>query len=58
MHQHLEQLAENLWTVTELLTPGECEQLIARGEGIGFEAATVPAARPRGREEPGGEEEL
>ena len=37
-------LAVNLWTVADLLTPQECEQLIARGEGLGFEAATVSMA--------------
>lgn len=34
-------IAENLFTVADLLTPAECEQLIERGEGIGFEAASV-----------------
>jgi predicted 2-oxoglutarate/Fe(II)-dependent dioxygenase YbiX len=39
-------IAQNLFTVTGILRPDECEQLIARGEGIGFEAATV--ATPSG----------
>jgi predicted 2-oxoglutarate/Fe(II)-dependent dioxygenase YbiX len=35
------ELAENLLTVSGLLTPEECQELIARGEGIGFEPAEV-----------------
>jgi len=34
-------LAENLFTISDVLSLKECEDLIARGEGIGFEAATV-----------------
>lgn len=34
-------LAENLFNLPNLLTPAECEQLIARGEAMGFEAASV-----------------
>src|SRR4051812_11103555 len=34
-------LAENLFTISDVLSRKECEELIERGEGIGFEAATV-----------------
>jgi len=34
-------LAENLFTVAGILTQQECEELIAKGEAMGFEAATV-----------------
>jgi hypothetical protein len=37
-------IAENLFTVAGLLTPDECRQLIERGEGLGFEAASVAMA--------------
>ena len=37
-------IAENLFTVPGILTREECEEFIARGEGIGFEAATVSIA--------------
>ncbi len=37
-------IAENLFTVSGLLTPAECERLIERGEGMGFEAASVATA--------------
>ncbi|HEX8913839.1 MAG TPA: 2OG-Fe(II) oxygenase [Humisphaera sp.] len=37
-------LAEHLFTIADLLTPDECRQLIARGEGLGFEAASVATA--------------
>jgi predicted 2-oxoglutarate/Fe(II)-dependent dioxygenase YbiX len=35
------QLDPEIWTVSEFLTPDECEHLIARGEALGFEAASV-----------------
>lgn len=37
-------LAEHLFTVTGLLTPAECAELIALGERLGFEAASVATA--------------
>jgi prolyl 4-hydroxylase len=37
-------IAENLFTVAGLLTPAECQQLIDRGEEMGFEAASVATA--------------
>jgi predicted 2-oxoglutarate/Fe(II)-dependent dioxygenase YbiX len=37
-------LADQLFTVSELLTPDECGRLIERGEGMGFEAASVAMA--------------
>jgi hypothetical protein len=37
-------IAENLFTVGNLLTPDECQRLIDRGEGMGFEAASVAMA--------------
>jgi len=40
-HHPRTEIAENLFTVAALLTPEECRQLIDRGEGIGFEAASV-----------------
>jgi predicted 2-oxoglutarate/Fe(II)-dependent dioxygenase YbiX len=41
-------IAENLFTVPEIFGPQECEDFIARGEGIGFGAASVStAAGPR-----------
>lgn len=36
--------AESLFTVADFLTAAECEQLIARGEAMGFEAASVAMA--------------
>jgi len=38
------EIAETLFTVADLLTPAECQQLIERGERIGFEAASVATA--------------
>ena len=38
------EIAETLFTVADLLTPAECQQLIDRGERIGFEAASVATA--------------
>jgi hypothetical protein len=41
-------IAENLFTLDNFLSSDECDQLIARGEALGFEAATVAtAAGPR-----------
>jgi len=37
-------LAENLFAVSGVLSAQECEELMARGEGMGFEAATVSVA--------------
>lgn len=37
-------LAENVFTVAGLLTPEECNELIARGEAIGFQQAHVRTA--------------
>ena len=37
-------IAELLFTVTGLLTPDECRWLIDRGEGLGFEPASVAMA--------------
>jgi predicted 2-oxoglutarate/Fe(II)-dependent dioxygenase YbiX len=37
-------IAEHLFTISDLLTPAECEELIARGERLGFEAASVATA--------------
>ena len=34
-------IAESLFTVPNILTPQECAEFIERGEGIGFESATV-----------------
>src|SRR4051794_8794308 len=34
------ELGENLFTVSGVLSASECEEFIARGEGMGFEAAT------------------
>ncbi|WP_435016410.1 prolyl hydroxylase family protein [Tundrisphaera sp. TA3] len=43
-------LAENVFTVSGLLTPGECRDLIDRGEGLGFRKASVrTASGPRMR---------
>jgi predicted 2-oxoglutarate/Fe(II)-dependent dioxygenase YbiX len=44
-------LGDNLFTLSDLLTPAECRELIARGEGIGFCRAAVrtmsgPQMRP------------
>jgi predicted 2-oxoglutarate/Fe(II)-dependent dioxygenase YbiX len=44
-------LAENVFTVSGILTPEECSQLIERGEALGFERAAVrtssgPQMRP------------
>lgn len=38
------EIAEHLFTVTDLLAPAECQELIARGEAMGFEAASVAMA--------------
>lgn len=37
-------IAENLFTTAGLLTADECRRLIERGEGLGFEAASVAMA--------------
>jgi predicted 2-oxoglutarate/Fe(II)-dependent dioxygenase YbiX len=37
-------LAPNLFTVPNFLSPDECRALIARGESLGFEAASVATA--------------
>lgn len=37
-------IAQRLFTVTDLLTSAECEELIIRGEAMGFEAASVATA--------------
>jgi predicted 2-oxoglutarate/Fe(II)-dependent dioxygenase YbiX len=34
-------LAEHLFTIDGLLSPAECDELVRRGEALGFEAATV-----------------
>lgn len=36
--------ADNLFTIASFLSPEECRELIERGEGIGFEPATVAVA--------------
>ena len=37
-------IAENLFTLPQLLSEAECAQLIARGEALGFEAASITTA--------------
>jgi len=41
MSTHLKRLDSEIWTVQEVLNVSECEEMIQRGERIGFELATV-----------------
>ena len=40
----IQQIASGLFTVADVLNQEECADFIARGEGLGFESATVSAA--------------
>jgi len=41
---NLNQIAPNIWTIDNFLSPEECTKLIATSENIGFDAATINTA--------------
>lgn len=44
MYQQIQQIDENIFTISDIFTRNECSQLIQRAESIGFEAASVRTA--------------